>query len=57
MLPHNVVIDPAEEPNGSEPGKTEGKHCSVCGTVIVKQEYVFAGDYSVAEKYDGDYDN
>ncbi len=55
MLPHNVVIDPAEEPNGSNPGKTEGKHCSVCGTVIVKQEYIFAGDYSVAEKYDGDY--
>ena len=55
ILPHTVVVDPAEEPNGNEPGKTEGKHCSACGTVIVKQEYVFASDYSVAERYDGDY--
>lgn len=52
---HTEVVDPAKAPTATEPGLTEGKHCSVCGTVTVKQEYVFAGDYSVLEKYDGDY--
>jgi len=54
-LPHTEVTDPATEPTETEPGKTEGKHCSVCGAVIVKQEFVFVGNYSVPEKYDGDY--
>lgn len=54
-LPHTEVIDPEVAPNGNTPGKTEGKHCSVCGFVIVKQEYIFASDYLTPEKYDGDY--
>ena len=55
VLSHTEVIDPAQEPSGSKPGKTEGKHCSVCGTVIVEQKYIFVDDYAVPEKYDGDY--
>lgn len=55
LLPHTEVIDAATEPTETTPGKTEGKHCSVCGTVIVKQEYIFLSDYSNVEKYDGDY--
>ena len=52
---HNVVIDPAVEPTDFAPGKTEGKHCSVCGEIIVRQSNIFSGDYSNAEKYDGNY--
>lgn len=32
---HTVVIDPAVAPTDSEPGHTEGSHCSECGEVIV----------------------
>ena len=34
------MIDPAVEATCTEPGKTEGKHCSVCHAVIVAQEVV-----------------
>ena len=36
-LGHTEVTDKAVEATCTEPGKTEGKHCSVCGTVIVVQ--------------------
>ena len=55
LLPHTEEIIPAQAPTDTEPGKTEGKKCSVCGVIIVQPEYVFVGDYSNAEKYDGDY--
>ncbi len=36
-LNHIEVIDKAVEPTCTTPGKTEGSHCSECGTVIVAQ--------------------
>ena len=40
MIAHTVVIDEAVAPTCTATGLTEGKHCSVCGTVLVKQEVV-----------------
>ncbi len=37
---HTEVIDAAVEATCSVAGKTEGKHCSVCNTVIVEQEVI-----------------
>ena len=37
---HTVVIDAAVAPTCTEPGLTEGSHCSVCNTVIKAQETV-----------------
>lgn len=35
---HTIVIDEYVAPTYTEMGLTEGKHCSVCNSVIVKQE-------------------
>ena len=37
---HAEVIDSAVEASCTETGLTEGKHCSVCNTVLVEQEVV-----------------
>lgn len=37
---HTIVIDEYVAPTYETMGKTEGKHCSVCNTVIVKQENI-----------------
>lgn len=37
---HTEVIDAAVSATCTEEGKTEGKHCSVCNAVIVKQETI-----------------
>ena len=37
---HTEVVDEAVEPTCSAEGKTEGKHCSVCGEVIIAQNDV-----------------
>lgn len=34
---HSPVKDPGQAPSCSSTGKTDGSHCSVCGTVIVAQ--------------------
>ena len=39
---HVEVIDEAMDATCTETGLTEGKHCSVCGEVLVKQEVVAA---------------
>lgn len=37
---HTIVIDKAVAPACTETGLTEGSHCSVCNTVLVKQEVI-----------------
>ena len=37
---HNVAIDAAVEETCTSDGKTEGKHCTVCGEIIVAQQVV-----------------
>ena len=37
---HTEVVDPAVEATCTKPGKTEGKHCSVCDAVITAQEVI-----------------
>ncbi len=48
MIPHTVVVDNAVEPDCVKTGLTEGKHCSVCGTVTVEQEVVAAKGHTEA---------
>ncbi|MBQ4582604.1 MAG: CehA/McbA family metallohydrolase [Oscillospiraceae bacterium] len=43
---HTEVVDEAKAPTCTETGLTEGKHCSACGEVLVKQEVVAALGHS-----------
>ena len=40
------MIDAAVEPNCTETGLTEGKHCSVCNTVLTAQDVVLANGHT-----------
>ena len=39
-LGHTIVVDPYVAPTATTTGLTEGKHCSVCKTVLVAQEVI-----------------
>ena len=39
---HTEVTDAAVEPTCTEPGKSEGKHCSVCNAILVAQTEILA---------------
>lgn len=41
-LGHTIVIDKAVPPTCTESGLTEGQHCSVCNTIIQKQQTIDA---------------
>ena len=45
-LGHTEVVDEAKAPTCTETGLTEGKHCSVCDEVLVKQEVMAALGHS-----------
>lgn len=50
-IPHTEVVDKAVEPTCTKTGLTEGRHCSVCNKVLVKQEVVPAkGHTEVVDK-------
>ncbi len=51
-LGHTEVTDKAVAPTCTETGLTEGKHCSVCGTVTVAQTVVSAKGHSFGEWYE-----
>ena len=48
-LGHKEVIDNAVPATCTETGLTEGKHCSVCNTVLVKQDVVDALGHSFTD--------
>ena len=49
MVPHTEVVDAAVAPGCESTGLTEGKHCSVCGEVLVAQETVAATGHDYDE--------
>ena len=46
---HTEVTDAAVAPTCTEPGKTEGSHCSVCGEVLTAQQTVNALGHDMGE--------
>ena len=50
-LGHKEVVDNAVSATCTETGLTEGKHCSICNTVIVKQKTVDKLPHNYSKKY------
>lgn len=50
-LGHKEVVDKAVSATCTKSGLTEGKHCSICNTVIVKQKTVDKLPHNYSEKY------
>ena len=46
---HIEVIDPTVEPTCTTDGKTEGKHCSICGEVLVAQKEITSSGYHILD--------
>ncbi len=46
---HTEIENPAVEPTCTQPGKTAGKHCSVCAAVLVEQKALPAKGHTVVE--------
>ena len=44
---HVVVVDPGKAPTLTEPGLTEGSHCSRCGEVLVEQKPIAVNEYEI----------
>ena len=44
---HNIVVDPAVEATCSSTGLTEGKHCDICGEVIIVQEVIEKKEHTI----------
>ncbi len=47
---HKIVMDKAVKPTCTKPGKTAGKHCKVCDTVLVEQEEIPALGHDYNDK-------
>jgi len=48
VIAHTPMIDTAIEPTCTQTGLTEGTHCSVCNTIIVKQEMVMMESHTAS---------
>ena len=53
-LEHTEAIDERVEPTCTEPGRTEGKHCSVCNKILLAQKEIPANGHT--EVIDKGYD-